>query len=58
MADRFTAAYQAAGGAVTLHKFEGMQHAFINREPDAAASIESLSLIANFITRSANADRS
>lgn len=51
MADRFAAAYKAAGGPVTLHKFEGMQHAFINREPGAAASLESLALIANFITR-------
>jgi acetyl esterase len=57
MADRFFAAYQAAGGAVTLHKLEGMQHAFINREPDAAASIESLALIANFVTRTTSAQR-
>jgi acetyl esterase len=57
MADRFAAAYHGAGGAVTMHKFEGMQHAFINREPDAAASIESLALIANFITRTTGAHR-
>lgn len=57
MADRFAATYQMAGGAVTLHKFEGMQHAFINREPDAAASIESLALIAKFITRTTGTHR-
>jgi acetyl esterase/lipase len=55
MADRFAGAYRSAGGEVTLRKFEGMQHAFINREPDAPATAEALSLMADFILGAATA---
>jgi acetyl esterase len=58
MADRFVVAYRDAGGAVTLRKFEGMQHAFIIREPEAPASAEALQLIAEFIQRVARVEES
>jgi acetyl esterase len=49
MAARFAAAWRNAGGSVVLHEFAGMPHAFITRQPDAAASKEALSLIVAFI---------
>lgn len=49
MADRFAQAYLAAGGEVTLRKFEGQQHSFVMREPDAPHSQEAIAAIAAYI---------
>lgn len=49
MADRFTAAYRAKGGAIELHKFEGQPHTFIPRDPASEASRRATELIRDFI---------
>jgi len=51
MAERFAAAYRAAGGEVEALSFAGQPHAFIIRAPDAAASIEAMAAIESFIKR-------
>jgi acetyl esterase/lipase len=55
MADRFASAYRAAGGEVTLNKFEGEPHMFINAEPTGVAAREAISNIAEFALRFAPA---
>ena len=49
MADRFVAAYRAAGGDATLKKYEGKPHAFVILEPGAAASENAIATMAKFI---------
>ena len=49
MADRFVAAYRAAGGGATLKKYDGKPHAFVILEPGAAASEDALATMAGFI---------
>jgi acetyl esterase/lipase len=51
MAERFAAAYRAAGGDVEALSFAGQPHAFITRAPDAAASIQAMAAIERFIKR-------
>ena len=49
MADRFAAAYQAAGGFIQLEKFEGAPHAFIAKGPDAKIAKQAIQLIVDFV---------
>jgi acetyl esterase len=49
MASNFTAAYRKAGGAATLHEFDGQPHTFITRNPDSDASRQALKLMADFV---------
>jgi acetyl esterase/lipase len=49
MADRFAAAYRAAGAEVELAKFEGAPHGFITKDFDAPASRTALAGIVAFI---------
>ena len=51
MAERFATAYRKAGGHADLKMFDGQPHAFITKQPDSAASVEALALIAQFIKR-------
>jgi acetyl esterase len=51
MADRFVSAYRAAGGEITLEKFEGQPHMFINADPAGVAAEKAISLIAEFALR-------
>ena len=48
MADRFTAAYRAKGGTITLHKFAGQPHTFIMRDPATEASLRATELARDF----------
>lgn len=57
MADRFAAAYRAAGGVVTLEKFEGQPHMFITSDPTGAASQEAIGIIAEFALRHGSTGR-
>jgi len=49
MADRFTAAWRARGGAMDLHKFDGQPHTFIMRDPVSEASRRATELVRDFI---------
>jgi acetyl esterase/lipase len=49
MADKFAAAYDKAGGEITLRKFEGEPHTFVSQNPTGAASVTALRLITDFI---------
>ena len=49
MADRFAAAWQARGGRLELHKFDGQPHTFIPREPASDASRRATELLCNFV---------
>ena len=49
MADNFAAAYRAAGGDITLEKFEGQPHAFIGKDPTSPASVRAIELIKTFV---------
>jgi acetyl esterase/lipase len=51
MAGNFAAAYAAAGGAIDLHMFPDMPHAFIPADPAAPASLRALRLIVDFIRK-------
>jgi acetyl esterase/lipase len=51
MAQRFAAAYHAAGGKVVLETFEDQPHTFVTREPTSAASLRAIELIQRFVTR-------
>jgi acetyl esterase len=51
MADRFAAAYRAAGGVIELHKFEGQPHAFATQKADSAESLLAINRFAEFIHR-------
>ena len=48
-ADRFAAAYRAAGGEVELVKFSGQPHTFIPKSPTAPASVDALERVVKFI---------
>jgi len=49
MADRLAAAWQARGGSVELHKFEGQPHTFIPRDPASDASRAATEKLRDFI---------
>lgn len=49
MAERFVAAYRAAGGDATLELFRGEPHAFVDRFPDSAATQAALAATVAFI---------
>jgi acetyl esterase len=49
MADRFTAAWQAKGGAIELHKFDGQPHTFVMRDPTSDASRRACELARDFV---------
>ena len=49
MADRFAAAYQARGGQIELHKFDGQPHTFIPRDPASDASRQATELLRDFV---------
>ncbi len=51
MADRFAAAYRAAGGTLELVKFPGAPHAFTARDPNSADTRGALDLITDFVRR-------
>src|SRR5712671_829356 len=51
MADRFSAAYQARGGQLQLHKFDGQPHTFIVRDPASDASRRATELIRDFVLK-------
>jgi acetyl esterase len=48
-ADRFAQAYRGAGGELQLEKFEGQPHAFVLKDPGAAASLRALDLITAYV---------
>jgi acetyl esterase/lipase len=56
MAQRFTAAYRAAGGAVVLETFEGEPHTFVTKEPGSAASLRAIELMRGFIAQRGRGD--
>jgi acetyl esterase len=51
MADRFAAAYRAAGGDVELYKFEGQPHAFATQKAGSPESQLAIDRFADFIHR-------
>jgi acetyl esterase/lipase len=51
MAQRFAAAYRAAGGQAALETFEDQPHTFVTKEPGSAASLRALELICDFVMR-------
>lgn len=55
MADRFSAAWRARGGAVELHKFDGQPHTFVMRDPSSDASRRACELARDFVKRQAKA---
>jgi acetyl esterase len=48
-ADQFVASYRRVGGAVTLEKFEGEKHSFIDGETFSAAGLNALKSIEAFV---------
>jgi dienelactone hydrolase len=51
MAQRFAAAYGAAGGKVVLETFADQPHTFVTKEPTSAASVRAIELIRRFVAR-------
>src|SRR5215470_12084856 len=49
MAQKFTAAYRAAGGRAVLETFAGEPHTFVTRDPTSAASLRPIALIQRFV---------
>jgi acetyl esterase/lipase len=49
MAQKFTAAYRAAGGRAVLETFEGEPHTFVTKDPTTAASLRAIALIRRFV---------
>jgi acetyl esterase len=49
MADRFAAAYRAAGGDLQLEKYADQPHTFITKNPDGEASVAAIRRIKKFI---------
>jgi acetyl esterase len=49
MAEKFVFAWRAAGGRAVYETFEGMPHAFVTREPEAAASRRAVRLVIDFV---------
>ena len=50
-ADHFVSSYRKAGGTVTLEKFEGEKHSFLEGETFSAAGLRALAIIENFVLR-------
>jgi acetyl esterase/lipase len=55
MADKFTAAWRAKGGAIELHKFAGQPHTFVMRDPTSADSLRACELARDFVLKMAKA---
>ena len=53
MADRFTTSWQAKGGQIELHKFDGQPHTFIMRDPTSDASRRACELARDFVLKQA-----
>jgi acetyl esterase len=51
MADRFGAAYRAAGGQADVRRYPDAPHGFLRREPDSAAGVAARAVIAQFLAR-------
>jgi acetyl esterase len=51
MAEKFVAAYRAAGGRAAHESFDGMPHAFVTREPDAAHSRRAVRMVIEFVRK-------
>jgi acetyl esterase len=51
MAQKFTAAYRAAGGRAVLETFEGEPHTFVTKDPTSAASLRAIALIQRFVSQ-------
>jgi acetyl esterase/lipase len=51
MADRFCAAYRAAGGLADVRRYPDAPHGFLRREPDSVAAQAARAAIAEFIGR-------
>jgi acetyl esterase len=51
MAQRFAAAYRAAGGQIVLETFADQPHTFVTKEPTSAASLRAIELIQRFVAR-------
>jgi len=49
MAEKFVSSWRAAGGRAVYETFEGMPHAFVTREPEAAASRRAVRLVIDFV---------
>jgi acetyl esterase len=47
--DKFADLYRANGGAVQMHKFDGMPHTFVTADPDATASKDAIVKIREFV---------
>jgi acetyl esterase/lipase len=58
MADRFAAAYRAAGGEIRLEKFEGQPHMFITTDPTGAAAEAAIGIITDFVLQHGSSGRS
>jgi len=56
MAQRFAAAYRAAGGQATLETFADQPHTFVTREPGSVASLRAIELICSFVARRGRGD--
>ena len=54
MAERFTAAWRAKGGAIELHKFDGQPHTFVMRDPAADSSRRACELARDFVKAQAS----
>jgi acetyl esterase/lipase len=52
MAQRFTAAYRAAGGRAELEIFAGQGHTFVTKDPASADAVRARALIAAFVRES------
>jgi acetyl esterase/lipase len=53
MADRFVAAWRAKGGSIELHKFAGLPHTFVMRDPGSDDSRRATELARDFVLRQA-----
>ncbi len=49
MAEKFVVTWRAAGGRAVYETFEGMPHAFVTREPEAAAARRAVRLVIDFV---------
>ena len=52
MAERFVAAYRAAGGHAQLECFPGQGHTFVTKDPESADAVRARALIVAFIRES------
>jgi dienelactone hydrolase len=51
MAQRFAAAYRAAGGQIGLETFADQPHTFVTKEPTSVASLRAIELMQRFVAR-------